>query len=136
MINNMILDFASSLTGMIIPPVFDFVKKKYINVEREESIEATFNNLALSKPEFVDKYIGAYANLLDAKSRYFNRDVIGTPSLWIVNLRASITPIIVIFCLTLLFLEMSPFFHFRPELQRFIEFVISIWFGTRLSADD
>lgn len=132
----MILDFVTSLSGMVIPPVFDFVKKKYINVEREESIEATFNSLALSKPEFVDKYITAYAALLDAKTRYFNRDVIGTPSLWIVNLRAAITPIIVIVCLMLLFLEMSPIFAFHPEMQRFIEFVISIWFGTRLSADD
>jgi len=90
-----ILDLVATVGGLVAPPLFDFLKKKFIKAENDTP-ERTIGTLATTKPETLPNYVQALSAMLDAKVRFFNRDVIGTPSLWVVNLRAIIRPIGVI----------------------------------------
>jgi len=87
----MILDIIASIGGLIIPPAFNFIKKKFIKSENDTP-ERTIGDLATTKPEVVPDYVQALSTLLDAKVKFFNRDVIGSPSQWVVDLRAAIRP--------------------------------------------
>jgi len=91
----MLIDAAVSLLGLAIPPVFDFIKKKFIKAENDTP-ERTIGTLATTKPEVLADYVRAVADYLKAQADHFNRDVIGQCSLWVVNLRAAIRPIGVI----------------------------------------
>jgi hypothetical protein len=95
------LDLIASLGGLIIPPVFDFIKKKFIKSENDTP-ERTLGTLATTSPNVLAGYTEALAKLMDSKVRYFNRDVIGQPSQWIVNLRAAIRPLTVVISLVVL----------------------------------
>lgn len=134
MITELAADFITTMSGMIIPPIFDLFKKKFIS--KDDSLEGTLNTIAINKPEVVGSYVDSCAALLKAKVDYFNRDVIGIPSKWVVNLRASITPITVIGSLGILILSCLSLYEINHEAQRFIEFIIAGWFGSRLTADD
>ena len=127
----MMLDVIASLGGLVIPPVFDFVKKKFLG-SKSDSPKSTLNTLAVSKPEIMPDYIKGYASLLEAEAKYFNRDVIGSPSLLIVNLRAAIRPTFVIMTVFIMFLAPVLGLYIPEDVRVFMEMNISSWFGSRL----
>jgi len=125
-----IIDAVMSLGGLVIPPVFDFIKKKFI--PDSDTPEATLSTLATTKPDVIEGYVEAQAKLLEAQAKYFNRDVIGRISLWVRNLRASIRPVFVVF--GIMFLYFSCYFGWEiPMFFKYImETAICSWFGCRL----
>jgi hypothetical protein len=131
------LDLVASLGGLIVPPVFDFIKKKFLK-RSQDTPEATMSALATTKPDILPAYLEAVVKHLEAKIKWFNRDVIGTPSQWVVNVRAAIRPIVVIVGLLFLVLPAIMFgaeavHTLDPGTRYFFETVIASWFGDRLS---
>lgn len=136
------IDAIIAIFGLVFPPVVDFVKKKWLK-PNVDTPEATLSTLATTKPEVMAPYITAQTGLLDAKTKFFNRDVCGVPAQWVINLRASIRPVgvIIAFCI-LIGLAFAYFNDLKvnPETKPVIEgvrfaciAVISSWFGDRLS---
>jgi len=123
----MIFDIIASIGGLIIPPAFSFIKKKFIKSENDTP-ERTIGDLATTKPEVVPGYVQALATLLDAKVKFFNRDVIGSPSQWVVDLRAAIRPIGVVLSFVLLG-------YMVYEAQTAVELATETWTGVRLSCE-
>lgn len=138
-----LVDIIASVGGMIIPPAFSFLKKRFIKSEND-SPERTLGDLATTKPEVLPGYIAALSTLKDSEVKFFNRDVIGTPSNWVVDLRASIRPIGVIISFTMLAyiaylsltqtltgsgLDISTLTGIRVSC----EVIISSWFGDRIT---
>lgn len=133
-----------ALVSLVIPPAFDFVKKKFLKPS-VDTPEATLSTLATTKPEVMAPYITAQTGLLDAKTRYFNRDVCGVPAQWVINLRASIRPFGVI--VSFIILGVMAYWAFtgktftvdvKPTVDgaRYACVVImASWFGDRLSED-
>jgi len=143
----MILDLIATLGGLIVPPVFDFVKKKFIKSE-SDTPERTIGALATTKPEAVPGYVEALAKWLDSQVKFFNRDVVGAVSQWVVDLRAAIRPIGVILAFVtlggMIYLTItSGFSQFDvvPEvlddmlvgIRLSCETMISSWFGSRFT---
>lgn len=126
-----LIDAVVSLGGLLLPPVFDFVKKKFIKTENDTP-ERTLGNLATTKPEVLAPYTEALAKLNDSQVSFFNRDVVGTPSLWVVNLRASIRPIVVVVGLVMLITEQFYQLPIDSGSRLFLEAVVSSWMGSRL----
>jgi hypothetical protein len=132
----MLLDAIVSLGGLVIPPVFDFIKKKFLKIGKDTP-EATMATLAVSKPEALGPYVEAMSGYLNAQVSYFNRDVIGTLPVWCSALRATIRPVVVIvgllhFTLNSLYGAAVPL---DAGVKYFYEANISSWFGARLSKD-
>ncbi len=133
-----ILDAAVAIGGLIIPPVFDFVKKKFIRSENDTP-ERTIGNLATTAPEHLPGYTKALADYQDALTRYFNRDVIGKASRWVVDLRAAIRPIGVICAfgmlswLVYLTIQGNGYGEHLTGIRISCEAMISSWFGHRIS---
>ncbi|NVM23649.1 MAG: hypothetical protein HWN68_17940 [Desulfobacterales bacterium] len=139
-----IIDAAVSLGGLIIPPLFDFVKKKFVKSENDTP-ERTMGTLATTKPEVLGDYVKGYADMQRAAVEFFNRDVIGVPSQFIVNIRAAIRPIGVICSFILLggmayliLTEGMP--QLSPEAAECLtgirvsaEAMLSSWFGHRIA---
>ena len=123
----MLLDIIASIGGLIIPPAFNFIKKKFIKSENDTP-ERTIGDLATTSPETVPAYVQALSTLLDAKVKFFNRDVIGSPSQWVVNLRAAIRPIGVIMSFVLLG-------YMVYEAQWGLGSMNETWTGVRLSCE-
>lgn len=123
----MILDIIASIGGLIIPPAFNFIKKKFIKSENDTP-ERTIGDLATTKPEVVPDYVQALSVLLDAKVKFFNRDVIGSPSQWVVDLRAAIRPCGVVMSFVLLG-------YMVYEAQWDLGSVNETWTGVRLSCE-
>lgn len=90
------LDLIATLGSLIIPPAFDFIKKKFVKGENDTP-ERTMGSLATTNPDILPQYVKSMSEFYTAKISFFNRDVIGQPSQWVVNLRAVIRPITVIF---------------------------------------
>ncbi len=128
-----ILDAIVTVGSLIAPPAFDFLKKKFVK-ESNDTPERTMGTLAMTKPEVLVPYVEALAKHMGAKVQFFNRDVIGEPSQWIVNLRAGIRPITVIASLALLAssLWLPEFFKLDPGIRLFCESTVSSWMGSRL----
>lgn len=129
------LDVIVSLAGMAFPSIFDFIKKKFLKPETD-TIEATVNTLATSKPEVIASYLSSVVEKIKADILWFNRDVIGAPSFWVVDLRAAIRPITVIVGLAALIADMIWKFGMDPGTRMFLEMNISNWFGSRLVTKD
>lgn len=129
----LLIDAGVSLGSMALAPVFDFLKKKFIKRE-EDTPERTLGALATTKPEVMPQYMEALVEHLKAKKDWFNRDVIGVPSSWVVDLRAAIRPITVVGCLVLLFCDSAGWFGMELDRSTFIfcEANVSNWFGSRL----
>jgi len=133
-----------ALISLVIPPAFDFVKKKFLKPS-VDTPEATLSTLATTKPDVMAPYITAQTGLLDAKTRYFNRDVCGVPAQWVINLRASIRPVGVIASFIILAAMMYLSFkgyEFKPELKATVDgvryacvVIMASWFGDRLSEE-
>lgn len=131
----MILDAAVSIVSLIAPPIYDFIKKKFLKPE-VDTVESTMSALATTNPEVMAPYILAITEKLKVDIQWFNRDVIGTPSLWVINLRASIRPVTVVISLTILAISMLDISNLDPGTRLFLEANISNWFGSRLVTRD
>lgn len=134
-----LVDLVSTLGGLIIPPAFDFIKKKFVRSE-SDTPERTIGTLATSKPETLPEYVKALSTLLDSKVKFFNRDVIGTPSLWVIDLRAAIRPIGVILAFATLIVMVVLSVRGSLSSSETItgvrvtcEAMVSSWFGHRIT---
>jgi hypothetical protein len=96
-----VIDVIVALGGLIIPPFFDFIKKKWVKGEADTP-ERTMASLATTKPESLPGYVEALSKYIDSQVRLFNRDVTGAASQWVVDLRACIRPITVAVSLVVL----------------------------------
>lgn len=136
------IDAIIALAGMILPPAIDFIKKKFIP-QSADTPEATMSSLATSKPEVLPGYLAAVTGYLKAQIEFFNRDVSGTPSTWVVNLRAAIRPFGVIASLVILASMFVASCHgWSPDpaakasvdgVRYTCELIASSWFGTRIA---
>jgi hypothetical protein len=127
----MILETISAIGGLILPPVVDFVKKKWLK-KGEDSPEATLSTLATTKPEIMAPYVTALGGYLKDQVAFFNRDVIGLPSQWVINLRAAIRPSFVAVSLFVIVVDIFYKIDIDPGLKDFMILNISSWFGDRL----
>ena len=136
------LDAIISIGSLLIPPVVDFVKKKFLK-PGQDTPEATMSTLATTKPEVLPGYVTAITGYLSAQVSYFNRDVSGTPSQWVINLRAAIRPIATAGAgLTMVVLVFMALNGYKPEpsmsttidgIRYTCETILASWFGDRLS---
>lgn len=126
----MILDAIVSLGGLVFPPVMDFVKKKFLG--NKDNPSATLSTLATTKPEVIPSYIDAQAKLLQAETNYFNRDVVGKLSQWVIDLRSSIRPIYVIMGILYFFTASYFNWHVDPCIKYTMEVCVNSWFGCRI----
>ena len=121
-----------SILGLVFPPVMDFVKKKFLGAN-QDSPNATLNSLAMSKPEYVGQFVEAQAKLLEAQTKWFNRDVIGEPHKWVIDLRAAIRPITVVACVGCLIASVIWSWNVPVPIQTLMDINITSWFGSRLT---
>jgi hypothetical protein len=124
-----LLETLTTLGGMVIPPVLDLVRKKIIGRDAETP-EATLATLATSKPEVIPAYVDALAKLEEARTRYFQRDVVGNASPWVTDLRAAIRPIITALALVALIVGYFGFFVLDEATRATFCFIVGSWFGT------
>ena len=132
------LDLIASLGGLIVPPAFNLIKSIFVKKDRDTP-EATMSALATTSPDVLPDYLRAVVDHLKAKIEWFNRDVIGIPSQWVVNLRAAIRPCTVIVGLAALVLVPAIFGSdsaLDPGTRYFFETVIGSWFGSRLNKEN
>jgi hypothetical protein len=120
----------SPIVGLVSGPLFNFLKLKFLK-PKSSSPQDTLSSLAITNPNIIDKYVIAQAELLKAQKDYFNRDVIGEPSKWVVDLRASIRPIFVVF--SILLIIASTFFSLiiPASFVPLISVCLGNWFGSR-----
>jgi len=130
------LDAIISLGGLLIPPVFDFVKKLFIKPSKDNA-ESTMSTLAVTKPEVLADYVNALAEHMKAQAIFFNRDVYGQIPVWVSGLRAVIRPAVVIFGLTHFALHglFGESFVLDVGTRYFYEINISSWFGTKMTKE-
>jgi hypothetical protein len=136
------IDAIIALVGLLAPPTIDLVKKFFIK-PGTDSPEATMNTLATTKPDSLGPYIDAMAKLLTAQAAAFNKDVVGIPSQWVVNLRSSIRPagtvvsiliLAVLGYLALTGTKIDPTMKDTIDGVRYTcEGIASSWFGSRIS---
>jgi hypothetical protein len=134
------LDAIVAIGGLILPPLVDFIKKKWL--KSSDTPEATMSTLATTKPDVLPMYLQAMAGWLDAQTRYFNRDVTGTPSKWVTDVRAIIRPVGTIGAgLTLMVMVAGSLSGWKidPSMQETLtgvryscEVIVSSWFGDRI----
>lgn len=127
-----VLDIVASIGGLIIPPAFDFFKKKFVPASNDTP-ERTIGSLAMTKPEALEGYGQAMRSYLEAKVGWFRRDVTGSPSQWVIDLRAAIRPIAV--CLSFAILILTILGALTPDtgVRLFCETTITSWMGSRLT---
>jgi hypothetical protein len=89
-------------------------------------------SLATTKPEVLPAYTNALATLMQAQTDFFNRDVIGTPSFWVRDLRSAIRPIVVVVGLLSIGLDAYTVIFLTDGTRLFFEAVVSTWMGDRL----
>ena len=136
------LDAIVAIGGLLIGPVTDFIKKKWLP-KGSDTPEATMSTLATTSPENLAGYVTATTEYMKAQVAFFNRDVVGAPSQWVVDLRAAIRPIGVVGAgLTLagmvlasvMDIEIDPTMAGTLEGVRLLSIaIVSSWFGDRLS---
>lgn len=126
-----ILTLIGTVGGMVIPPVFDFIKKKFVPAGNDTP-ERTMGTLATTKPETLGPYTEAMAKYLDAQTRFFNRDVSGTPSVWVINLRASIRPFCVVGAFIILGFDAIKYFDVDAAVRVGCFTIIGNWLGSRI----
>ena len=128
-----LLEAVTALGGLVIPPVFDVIKRKGLGLP-DDSEEGTLSALARSNPDAMEGYVRAKADLYDAEARFFNRDIAGTPSAWVINLRGSIRPGVTLLCVLALIIEMLPFASLGLDqgTRATMCLIVSSWFGDRL----
>jgi len=135
------LELITTLGGLIFPPAMDFIKKKFLKPS-EDTPQATASALATTKPEVLPDYVTAVTGLKKAEIDYFNRDVVGAPSQWVVDLRAAIRPVGVVICFGILILQIVLSYYYKDMsmlddpvwtgTRMSSEVIISSWFGDRI----
>ncbi len=135
------LDAIVAIGSLLLPPAVDFIKKKFLK-PGSDTPEATMSSLATTKPDVLPGYVTAVTGYLDAQVRFFNRDVSGTPSQWVVNLRAVIRPASVIGAMIILgAMVYASVTGYKPDasmadtlagIRLSCEAIVSSWFGDRL----
>ncbi|MCL4491062.1 MAG: hypothetical protein M1510_04020 [Nitrospirae bacterium] len=133
------IDALVTLGSMVLPPAVDLIKKIFVKKE-EDSPEATMSALATTRPEVLPQYVGALSNYQESLVKWFNRDVIGTASQWVVDFRAVIRPVVislaVIHVIAVSVAYGTGGISAIPEGWRyFYESIIGSWFGERLVLD-
>ena len=130
------LDAIVTIGSMILPPAVDLVKKIFVKKEKD-SPEATMSALATTKPEVLPQYVSALSGYQESLVKWFNRDVIGTASQWVVDFRAAIRPAVI--SLAIIHVIIVSVIHgvegisAIPEGWRyFYESIVGSWFGERL----
>lgn len=136
------IDAIVAIAGLILPSAVDFIKKKFLK-KSEDTPEATLSTLATTKPDVMPEYLKAVTGYIEAKIKEFNRDISGTPSQWVINLRAAIRPIGVSLALgTLIVLAYMSLTGHKIDssmtdtvtgIRLSCELVVSSWFGDRIS---
>jgi len=127
-----VVDAAMAIGGLIIPPAFDFIKKKFVGPDKDTP-QATLSTLATTKPEVMPQYLESVVHHLEAQIKFFNRDVIGVPSQWIVDTRAGIRPLSILLGFLLLGMDAAlASVDLEPGVRYFIEANTSSWFGSKL----
>ncbi|EGY24578.1 hypothetical protein [Nitratidesulfovibrio sp. 1201_IL3209] len=127
-----LLEAITTVGGMILPPVVDLVRKKVLGKD-DDSPERTLATLATTKPEVMADYVRATAESQRAQAEFFNRDVSGTPSQWVVDLRAAIRPAVTVAAVVVLAVG-----YFLPDAideGTRVTFcgIAGSWFGDRIS---
>ena len=127
-----------AIAGMILPPVVDFAKKKWLPAGTDTP-EATLSTLATTNPEVMVDYVDATSRQMEAKIKHFNRDVVGQPSQWVVDTRAAIRPVTTAVCTATVVVDaIAQAFMGHPvnaQVQMAIApawIIVGSWFGTRL----
>ena len=136
------LDAIIAIGSLLLPPAVDFIKKKFLKKE-QDTPEATMSTLATTKPDVLPGYITAMTEWLKAQVQFFNRDIAGTPSQWVVDLRAVIRPLGTIGAGIVLGVMVYAAIIGKkpsPEMADTIvgvrytcEAIVSSWFGDRIS---
>jgi hypothetical protein len=121
-----------AIGGLIVPPAFDFIKKKFIK-STADTPERTMGALATTNPEVLPQYVTALAGYYESQTKFFNRDVVGVPSFWVVDLLASIRPLSVVGGFALLGAEMFVGLQLDPATRGSIILNNAAWFGSRLT---
>ena len=125
-----VLETITALVGFALPHAVDFVKKKFLK-PNQDTPEATANSLAMTNPEVLPAYVSSMAQLFQAQTRYFNRDVVGTPSQKVIDLRAIIRPATVVASMLLLALSSQNMLNLDEGTRSALIFNISNWMGSR-----
>jgi len=123
------LGLVTLIGNVVIPPVFNLIKG-WINGDKADSPEQTMGNLATTKPEVLPEFVKALALNRESEVKFFNRDVAGTPSLWVINLRACIRPFATIVSFGVL--VASFFTKVDPLTLITCNGVIGNWLGTKI----
>lgn len=136
------LDAIIAIGSLLLPPAVDFIKKKFLKKE-QDSPEATMSTLATTKPEVLPAYVTATTAWIEAQVKFFQRDVSGTPSQWVIDLRAVIRPIGTIGAgLILGAMVYATLTGHKPDpavadtlvgVRYTCEAIVSSWFGDRIS---
>jgi hypothetical protein len=125
------LEAVTTIGGLVLPPLFDLLKKVFVK-PGADTPEATLSALATTKPEVLPQFVEAQQRLLQARTLWFNRDVVGQVSPWVADLRACIRPLTVILCMVLLGLGALGGLELAPSVRASLLFMVSSWFGGRL----
>lgn len=126
-----LISLITTFGSVIIPPLFSLVKGIF-GKGKTESPEETISNLATTKPDAVAPYVEALSKYLTSQTQFFNRDVAGIPSAWVVNLRACIRPISVIIAFVILFMQVFKFAQTPNPVVITCQVVIGNWIGTKI----
>jgi len=136
------LDAVIAIGSLLLPPAVDFIKKKFLKKE-QDSPEATMSTLATTKPDVLPNYVTAITGWIEAQVKFFQRDISGTPSQWVIDLRAVIRPIGTIGAgLVLGVMVYAAIMGYKPDpsmnetltgVRYSCEVIVSSWFGDRIS---
>lgn len=118
-----------TILGLVIPAAFSFIQDKF---GKSKTPEQTLAALAEKNPEAMGQYIQAQASQIEAETKYFNRDVVGTVSPWVADLRAAIRPITVVMGMMIIAGEGFGAYQLPQLTREALLFVISSWFGGRI----
>jgi len=121
------LPLISLLANVALPPVVNLVKSVF---GIKDTPQDTLSNLASTKPEVLPQYIDAQSKYLESETKYFQRDITGTPSQWVIDMRASIRPFSVIASFIVLFA--SFFIIIQPPILITVNGVIGNWIGSKI----
>jgi hypothetical protein len=128
-------DLIASVGGLVVSPIFDFIKKKFIKGS-DDTPDRTMGNLATTKPEVLPAYVEAMVKLKEMDIKWFNRDVVGTVSVYVANLRASIRPLTVLASLVCLFLDGFAVIDISTGARVTFELCVTSWMGDRFTMRD